>query len=166
MHPETSHRLKTGCSFASIVWNPYLVKDRKVQKFACRVCSKNWHTDYQCRLLDGLRIPSLELRRAMRLCFMYKLIDNNTHIVILPISQRNCPYYTTRSTSSKQLYHAIPHNSYFPQTITDWNNLPASMVSCHNIVSFKCQLAIATSLCSSYNNISYVLLFLRVYMKY
>ena len=104
MHPETSHRLKTGCSFASIVWNPYLVKDRKVQKFGCRVCSKNWHTDYQCRLLDGLRsIPSLELRRAMRLSFMYKLIDNNTHIVILPISQRNCPYYTTRSTSSKQL---------------------------------------------------------------
>ena len=66
----SSHQAK----YASIVWDPYLVNLRiakhaleDVQKFSCRVCTKDWHTDYQC-LLDGLHIPSLELRRrAMRL---------------------------------------------------------------------------------------------------
>ena len=103
-HSTSITLIRPNLEYASIVWDPYLVRDRKVledvQKFACRVCTKDWHTDYQC-LLDGLHIPSLELRRrAMRLCFMYKLIDNNTQI--LPTSQRNCPY-TTRSTHSKQL---------------------------------------------------------------
>ena len=85
---------------------------RRCSKFACRDCTKDWHTDYQC-LLDGLRIPSLELRRAMRLCFMYKLIDNNAHILPTREIVHNCSI-TTRSTQSKQLentvYHAIPHN--------------------------------------------------------
>ena len=102
---------------------PYLVKKHKVledvQKFACRVCTKDWHTDYQY-LLDGLHIPSLELkRRAMRLCFMYKLINSNTQI--LSVSQKNCPY-TTCSTYSKQLENISCHssqysNSYFLQTL-------------------------------------------------
>ena len=131
--------------YAITFWDPHIIKDCKVledvQNFVCRVCTKKWHTDYHT-LLDGLHIPTLEARRkAMRLCFLYKLIDNNTQI--LPTSQRNCPY-TTCSTHSRQLEnicHSSQYlNSYFPQTITDWNNLPASIVSCQNIVSFKCQL--------------------------
>ena len=142
--------IRPNIEYVCTVWDvdPHLIKDRKVledvQKFACRVCTKNWHTDNQIHtLLDGLHIPTLEARRkAMRLCFLYKLIDNNTQI--LPTSQRNCPY-TTRSTHSRQLENISCHssqnlNSYFPQTITDWNNLPASIVSCQNIVSFKYQL--------------------------
>ena len=88
--------IRPNLEYASVVWDSYLIKDRKiledVQKFACRVCTKDWHTDCQS-LLDGVHIPSLEARRrAMRLCFMYKLVDNNTQI--LPTSQRSCPYTT------------------------------------------------------------------------
>ena len=43
--------IRPNLEYASIVWDPYLVKDRKVledvQKFACRVCTKDWHTNYQ-----------------------------------------------------------------------------------------------------------------------
>ena len=43
--------IRPKLEYASIVWDPYLVKDRKVledvQKFACRVCTKDWHTNYQ-----------------------------------------------------------------------------------------------------------------------
>ena len=123
--------------------------------------------DFPMCLLRGLwmRSPLLNnmifKKLSQRLCFMYKLIDNNTQI--LPTNQRSCPY-TTRSTHSKQLENISCHssqylNSYFPQTITDWNNLPASIVSCHNIVSFKYQLY-------KFMFQLYVLLFLRVYIKY
>ena len=77
--------IRPNLEYACTVWDPHLIKDRKIlediQKFACRVCTKNWHTDYHT-LLDGLHIPTLEARRkAMRLCFLYKLIDNNTQIL-------------------------------------------------------------------------------------
>ena len=60
--------IRPNLKYASIVWDPYLVKNHKVledvQKFACRVCTKDWHTDYQY-LLDGLHIPSLKLRTGI-----------------------------------------------------------------------------------------------------
>ena len=63
--------IRPNLEYASIVWDPYLTKDRKaledVQKFAGRVCTKNWHSDYHT-LLGVLHIPTLEARRkAMRL---------------------------------------------------------------------------------------------------
>lgn len=66
--------IRPNLEYASIVWDPHLIKGHKVlenvQKFACRVCTKNWHTDYQS-LLDGLYIPSMEARRkVMILCFI------------------------------------------------------------------------------------------------
>ena len=140
--------IRPNLEYASVVWDPYLIKDRKiledVQKFACRVCSKNWHTDYQ-NLLDTLHIPRLEARRkAMRLCFLHRLIDNNSNLQILPTSQRSCPY-VTRSTHPRQLESISGHsaqylNSFFPKTITDWNALPSIIISCNSFSNFKSQL--------------------------
>ena len=112
---------------------------------ACRVCSKNWHTDYQ-NLLDALHILTLEARRKVtRLCFMYKLVDSNSNLQLLPTSQRTCPYITC-STHPRQLENISGHfaqfmNSFFfPKTITDWNILPSIIASCNSISTFKSQL--------------------------
>ena len=97
-------------------------------------------------MLDRLQIPRLDARRkALRLCLLYKLIDRNNSIPqITPINWRSCPY-ETRYTHSKQLSNLTGHssqflNSFFPCTITEWNNLSNDIVSCTNISSFKTKL--------------------------
>ena len=40
-------RIRPNLEYASTIWDPYLIKDRKlledVQKFACKICVKDWH---------------------------------------------------------------------------------------------------------------------------
>ena len=52
--------------YASQVWDPYLQKDIKllegVQKFALRVCTKNYDNSYE-DLLDTFQLPELSTRR-------------------------------------------------------------------------------------------------------
>ena len=53
--------------YGNQVWDPYHIKDLKlledVQKFACKVCLKNWNMSYD-EMLDTLNIPKLERRRT------------------------------------------------------------------------------------------------------
>ena len=55
--------IRPNLEYASEVWGPYLIRDRSllenVQKFACKVCLKNWQTEY-VDMLEILRIPQLE----------------------------------------------------------------------------------------------------------
>ena len=52
--------------YAAQVWDPHLYKDisslENIQKFALRVCCKNWNMGYS-ELLDLCKVPSLENRR-------------------------------------------------------------------------------------------------------
>ena len=64
--------IRPNLEYASEVWDPYLTRDQSllenVQKFACKVCLKDWQKEYD-ELLDTLRIPRLETRqKALRLC--------------------------------------------------------------------------------------------------
>ena len=49
--------------YAAQVWSPYTVKDiellEKVQRFALRICSRNYNLSYE-ELLDLFKIPSLQ----------------------------------------------------------------------------------------------------------
>lgn len=51
--------------YANQVWDPYFIKDIKlledVQKFACKVCLKNWNMPYN-EMLDTLNMPKVEQR--------------------------------------------------------------------------------------------------------
>ena len=58
--------------YASSVWDPYLKKNieaiEQVQKFALKVCQKDWHSDY-VTLLNVTNVPPLAARRkALKLC--------------------------------------------------------------------------------------------------
>ncbi len=64
--------------YAAPVWDPHLSKDismmENVQKFALRMCLKNWDTGYQ-DLLDLTNFPSLKNRRLyLKLSTLYKII--------------------------------------------------------------------------------------------
>ena len=58
--------IRPHLEYACTVWDPYLAKEKAlleaVQKFACKVCCKNWNMDYES-MLAYLNIPSLQQRR-------------------------------------------------------------------------------------------------------
>ncbi len=63
------------------VWDPFLAKDIKaiedVQKFALRVCTKSWHSDYN-ELLDYCDISTMASRRkTAKLCLLFNILFNN-----------------------------------------------------------------------------------------
>ena len=65
--------------YAVQVWNPHLDKDirllEKVQKFALRVCAKDYNESYQ-NPLDRFQIPSLQDRRLfLSLCTFYCIVN-------------------------------------------------------------------------------------------
>ena len=141
--------IRPNLEYASTIWDPYLIKDCKliedVQKFACKICVKDWHLDYE-EMLSRLHIPRLDTRRkALRLCLLYKLIDHNSSTPqITTINWRSCPY-ETRLNHSRQLHYQTGHssqylNSFFPRTINEWNKLSNDIVSCSNVGSFKTKL--------------------------
>ena len=67
--------------YACQVWDPYLAKNRSalesVQKFALRMCMKQWDSSYN-DLLDVLNLPTLEARRRnLRLSTLYNLKEKS-----------------------------------------------------------------------------------------
>ena len=61
--------------YAAQVWSPYMVKDiellEKVQRFALRICSRNYNLSYE-ELLDLYKTPSLQDRRSfLSLCTFF-----------------------------------------------------------------------------------------------
>ena len=125
------------------VWHPHLATDtaalEKVQKFALRICSRNWcSTDGD--LLEMFKLESLEHRRIhLSLCRFSKII--NGHVTYPPNHLPN-RYFPSRCTHTLQ--YCIPPArtnhlkcSFMPRTIAVWNNLPADCVSCSSYSAFK-----------------------------
>ncbi len=75
--------IRPHMEYASPVWDPFLAKDIKaiedVQKFALRVCTKSWRSDYN-ELLDYCDIPTMASRRKVaKLCLLFNILfDNKT----------------------------------------------------------------------------------------
>ena len=123
--------------YASIVWSPYLLKDKiaieKVQHFALRVCLKDWSLDYE-ESLDLTQLPSLEAQRdSARLCFLYNIIHQNMDFESAPIAARSVTQFTRHSNSHQlQLPFCCTtqyQNSFFPRTISKRNSLPEGLLA-------------------------------------
>ena len=84
------------------MWDPYLVKDvellESVQKFALKVCCKQWSSPYE-DLLEISRLSSLQARReTARLVYMYKLVHKLVDFQEAPIQYRPpLPYGTMQA---------------------------------------------------------------------
>lgn len=148
--PETLLKLyvayiRPHLEYCSPVWNPHskkLIEElEKVQKFALKMCTKCWDSNYE-DLLATSQLSTLEKRRTTAsLCHLFKMINNLTHYPDPPITQQDS-HYNTRSSAPNRL--VIPHSntayrqhSFFPLAISTWNQLSSEAKACNSIKSFK-----------------------------
>ena len=134
--------------YAATVWSPHLQKDvyalECVQKFALRMVYHAWGMDYH-DLIGLTTIPTLEeRRRVMRLCLIYKILNNI------------CYFSPDTFTSSTCISHHASHSmtlhepfcrtnsykySFVPFTINLWNSLDPTSVYAATLPCFKHQLS-------------------------
>ena len=112
---------------ASIVWEPYFLKDiaevERIQRLAARFILSDYRTSTSVtNLLKQLELEPLHLRRQIsRLKFLYLLYNNSSGLssdtYLPPVPQRSarlnhskviCPYYARTN---------LFQNSFFPNTI-------------------------------------------------
>lgn len=111
-----------------------------VQKFALKVCCKQWSSPYE-DLLEISRLSSLQARReTARLVYMYKLVHKLVDFQEAPIQYRPPLPYGTRHRNLLDLnpfqYREFL-NSFFPRTSSSWNRLTTDTVTITSIMSFK-----------------------------
>lgn len=131
--------------YACQVWDPHLEKDKntleKVQKFACKVCSKSWDTDYE-DLLEELHLPTLETRRShLKLGTFYNFVHGHS-VPPFAINYRPSIDYSIRSHHNMTILQPYAHtnqylHSFLPSTVSLWNKLPQETVNATSINSFK-----------------------------
>ena len=124
--------------YASPVWDPSgkTLQDEleKVQNRAARFVTGNYNyeTGSMTKVLEQLKWESLKQRRkGSRLILFYKGLKGQASI---PVDDLKSPLRNTRHQHSKPFQ--VPYartdayrHSFFPETIRDWNALPASTVS-------------------------------------
>ena len=140
--------IRPHLEYASQVWAPFLVKDiqklESVQKFALKMCSKNWGSSYS-ENLEACSLPELTSRRKyLSLCYFYKLANGTFEFPNCPTTLRQSNYNTR---SSQSIIYTQPYAhcnsffySFFPRTVSLWNSLPSNVVTSTSITSFKRQL--------------------------
>ena len=78
--------------YAAAVWDPYLIKDinllEKTQRFALKVCAKNWSLSHD-ELLSHLQLPLLSERRSQaKLCHLFKIMHGLEDFPAAPVKLR------------------------------------------------------------------------------
>ena len=132
--------------YASSVWDPYLSKDihriEMVQRRAARyVCNRYHNRSSVSDMLMELEWPTLQQRRKQtRLIMMYRFSNCLTQVDTK--NRLKTPARLSRGmhSGSFQPMNArcdVRKNSFFPQTIRDWNELPQSTTSVDSLESFK-----------------------------
>ena len=132
--------------YAVPVWDPHHKKDvvalESIQRLASKICTKTWNAaSYEDRL-STLNLSTLESRRKyLKLCYLYKLINNLLFFPNSPLTIRSVAY----ATRSHALTLCVPLSrtdsflySFFCHTPSLWNKLPSAVVSSSSLCSFKC----------------------------
>ena len=149
-HPDLMLRLykafiRLHLEYAPQAWDPYLAKDiellERTQKFALRVCCKDWSASY-CDLLKCCQVPSLsDRRRIAKMCHLYKIIYGIADCEMAPITHRALNYSSHRS-NSVQIQNLFAQTSqfqfsFYPHSISLWNNLPLNSDPLLSLSFFK-----------------------------
>ena len=131
--------------YASPLWDPYLIKDiaklESVQKFALKLCFKQWGMDYQ-DLIELMQLPTLEDRRLyLKLCTLYKIIHGHFYFpqnIFLPKLTRCALLYQLQQIYART--NAF-QSSFVINSVSLWNNLPQEALRAQTIHSFKSFIA-------------------------
>ena len=134
--------------YVAAVWDPHQLnsinKIEMIQRRAARFVFNDYHritgvSDY----VNALNWPSLqERRKIIRLSLFYKSLHRKAAVTIPPYINR-----ATRSLRGDSNRYTLLRcrttaylNSFFPNTIKDWNNLPAETKNVNTSLAFKTQL--------------------------
>jgi len=140
-------QVRPHLEYAVPVWDPHcklhITALERVQKFALKIAFKSWGDSYETLLLrSGLQQLS-ERRSYLRLCYLFQIINGNFVFPNPPIARRqlehnlrNVTHHLMQPFARTSAYQY----SFFPNTISDWNSLPASIRSCPSISAFKYNL--------------------------
>ena len=127
--------IRPHLEYACQVWDPYLKRDidllESVQKFALRVCSKQWNASYPA-LCSSLNLSTLAARRKqMKLGLLYRIVHGLADFPSVPITTRDNPFdlrslnpHTLSGFSAKT--NSFKH-SFFPEAVELWNSLPSDV---------------------------------------
>ena len=130
--------------YACQIWDPHLAKDKvqleNVQKFACKLASRQWDAGYQ-ELLDLFELPTLEERRLeLKLGLLFKMLHKMCYFPedSFTALRNYCP---RRNAHCLQLSVPFAHTnsymySFFPHAMNHWNSLDTSCVMATSYHSF------------------------------
>ena len=138
--------IRPHLEYAVPVWDPHLCKDidalESVQRFATKICTKSWNTNYQYRL-GKLRLQTLNMRRCyLKQRHLYKLVHGLSIFPNSPVTTSSSHSYPTRSNHNLSLHMPSCHTnayyySFFCDAIRTWNSLPYSVTSLPSLNLFK-----------------------------
>ena len=141
--------VRPALDYAATVWDPHLEKDKtqleQVQRQAARYVN-NIYTDRTpgivTSMLEALRWETLEKRRAVqRLTMLYRI---NNSLIDIPKESYIRP--SDPRTRGNRLFqdnarHPALCNSFFPRTMSDWNQLANATTTAPSLESFHARLA-------------------------
>ena len=130
--------------YASQVWNTYKTGEinslEGVQKFALRMCTKQWNSSYN-DLLQLCSLPTLQQRRLyLDLCTMFKIVQGLYWHFCRANSQSHEVTVSPSLCLSTCTYKYSFYNSFVPRTIRNWNMFTAHVPLPTSISSFKSNL--------------------------
>jgi len=135
--------------YGATIWDPHTAGDSNrieaVQRRAARFCCGRWHNlSSPTQMVAELKWMELWRRRRLaRLTLLYKLchqlLNVNTSHLLVPTTRptRHSHPLTFQKLHSTQNYYNL---SFFPRTVNDWNNLPASLALAPSIEAFSVSL--------------------------
>ena len=123
--------------YGSSVWNPHCNglngELENVQKYAARFVTRNYshETGSMTGILEELKWETLQKRKDNRLILLYKGLKGKARVRTDDLITKNWRCRNQHSmafqipSASKDAYK----ESFFPQTIRDWNVLSGSLIS-------------------------------------
>ena len=143
--------IRPDLEYAIPAWDPHqqgLINSLEaVQKFAIRVCTKQWSSNYSV-LLNAYGVPSLRKRRLiLKLSYLYNILNGRYSLPKpSPVETRTTNHFT-RSHRHTLIVPRAHTNSYFYSFFCDtprtWNTLPSHVVESSNADIFKRNLTIS-----------------------
>ena len=138
--------IRPHLEYAVAVWDPHqqgLINSlESVQRFALKASTRNWKASYDT-LINICNVPTLEERRhCLKLSILYQIFNGHISIPSARVERRSLQRELRNSSSlmlnQRSAVHTNAHQySFFPHTISLWNQLPSAVQSCPSLNTFK-----------------------------
>ena len=115
--PVYTSYIRPHMEYAVPAWDSHLRSHvhglESLQKFALKVCCKNWNANYE-DLLHLSNLPTLPAcRRNLKLCFLHRVLCNSTFYTSAPLQPRNVPVNILNTDHQSFVRPFARTNSYF-----------------------------------------------------